>query len=615
MTTDSDKLPLLIFDGDCGFCRLWIDYWRALTGDRVRYAPFQQVASDFPDIPPEDFERSVQLILPDDEVLSAARAVFRTLAFAPGRGAWMWCYRHVPGFAFIAEAVYRWIAVRRSLAYHATRLLFGAPLGLPRYTLVRWAFLRLLGLIYLAAFASTTVQLPGLIGSRGILPVAGYLTAVLARFGTRAYRLAPTLFWLNSNDAFLTLVGVAGVVLSLLLVVGLAQRVVLAALYVLYLSLVAGGQVFMAFQWDALLLEVGFLAIFLAPPEWTARPSRQTPPSPVVVWLLRWLLFRLMFSSGMVKLLSGDVTWRTLTTLSFHYETQPLPTPLAWYAHLLPAWFQRVSVGMVFVIELAVPFLIFMPRRVRMLGALVLAFLQVLILLTGNYAFFNWLTLALCLLLLDDAALRRWLPERFASAFTGLSDAPEASNIRNRALNAFAIVMILLSSALFAGRLAGRRMPWPVEAVAGWVAPFRIINTYGLFAVMTTDRPEIIVEGSTDGQTWTAYYFRYKPGDLSRTPHWVAPHQPRLDWQMWFAALGGYTNNPWFVNFMQRLLEGSPEVLALLEYNPFPDSPPTYVRAVLYDYRFTDPATWRETGEWWQREALGMYFPAVSLDE
>lgn len=508
--------------------------------------------------------------------------------------------------------------------------------------LTRWAFLRGLGLVYFTAFVSLWVQLSGLIGSRGILPAADFLSAVHTQLGTQSYYYLPTLFWLNASDAFLHLVCGGGAVLSLLLVIGIAPGPILLLLWAFYLSLTVAGQDFLAFQWDNLLLETGFLAIFFA--SWQLMPkfAHESPPAPVWLWLLRWLLFKLMFSSGAVKLLSGDPTWRDLTALNFHYETQPLPAWTSWYAHQLPAWVQKSSVVGMFVIELIVPFLIFAPRRLRFIGCATLVTLQLFIILTGNFAFFNWLTIVLCLLLLDDAFLRRWLP-RPPTAQVSATLPPSTGEIEHRSNGwdgflawfypldpshprpillvrmqqvlslALAVLIFLLSSAHVA-RLAAP-LPRPVQQALTWIAPFRSINSYGLFAVMTTTRPEIIIEGSNDGESWQAYEFKWKPGDPLRRPTFVAPHQPRLDWQMWFAALSTYQNNPWLINLMLRLLEGSPEVLALLDHNPFPDTPPRYIRAMLYLYHFTDLTSAQPDGAWWQREQRLQYAPVLSLQE
>jgi hypothetical protein len=484
---------------------------------------------------------------------------------------------------------------RRPWADRLTGFGLKARPGLPTYGLVEWLFIKFLGLVYFIAFASLGTQIAGLVGSQGILPVGDYLRVVHQRLGAQGYRLVPTLFWLNSSDAALKLACVAGALLALVLMAGYARRPILIALFVLYLSLVHAGQVFLAYQWDNLLLEAGFLAIFLR-------------AAPVVVWLYRWLLFRLMLMSGAVKLLSGDPTWRNLTALNYHYETQPLPTPLAWVMHQLPAGFQEFSALMVFFVELVVPFLIFGPRRLRFFAALATVFLQTLIFLTGNYSFFNLLTVALCIFLLDDQALRRLLPARLVRAALSSAKERHVSGAGRWIAAVLAATILLVSGFQLIGFFGGP-LPRPAQRTLTWLAPFRSINTYGLFAVMTTRRPEIIIEGSNDRQTWLAYEFRYKPGEVKRSPPWVAPHQPRLDWQMWFAALGA--PDGWLANLMLRLQQGSPDVLALLGTNPFPDAPPRYLRALVYDYHFTDFVTLRAEGDWWRRQLMGIYSFAI----
>ncbi|MGA2185969.1 MAG: lipase maturation factor family protein [Bryobacteraceae bacterium] len=594
-------LPLVIFDGHCSFCQIWVDFLRALTGDRFGWAPSQEVSADFPQIPREQFGKSVQLVLPDGTVESGARAVFHVIGSAPNY-AWLpWCYRRVPGFAPATELAYRFIASRRDFGYRATRLLWGREIQPASFQLSEWIFLRLLALIYLIAFWSFAAQGVGLIGSHGILPLDRYLTAIHGAYGTSAWRIVPTLFWLNASDAAIQWLPIAGVVVALVALAGFAQRIALVVLFVLYLSVCAAGQEFLSFQWDYLLLEAGFLAIFLG-------------PSRVVVWLFRLLLFRLMFFSGAVKLSSGDAAWHNLTALAFHYHTQPLPTPLAWYLDQLPLWFQRASTTMVLVVELAVPFLILLPRRARMFGAACFIALQGTILLTGNYAFFNWLAIALCILLLDDQFLRRVRPSRLSTRVP-----PKPRRTIKVMLAALSVLILLLNIGQFSRLLFGDA-PGPLGDLLHTTEPLGIVNSYGLFAVMTTTRPEIVIQGSNDGTTWVDYSFRYKPGDLRRGLPLVAPHQPRLDWQMWFAALGGqYQNNDgqgndWFLNLMVRLLQGSPEVTRLFERTPFGRTPPRYVRALLYEYRFTSLAERRVAGDLWRRDLRGLYFPAISLD-
>jgi hypothetical protein len=443
-------------------------------------------------------------------------------------------------------------------------------------------FLKALGLVYLVAFISFGAQADGLVGSQGVLPLENYLRGMHQAMGARAFWYAPTVFWANSSDLVLGIAWIAGAALSIVLTLGFFRRTCLVVLLILYLSICTAGQDFWSFQWDILLLEAGFLAIFL-----DASPGRR--------WLFRWLLFRLMFMSGLVKLLSGDPAWRNLTALGYHYETQPLPTPIAWYMFQLPGWFQKASTAVVLFVELPVSLLIFAPARPRRIGACILIGLQVLILLTGNYTFFNLLALALCLFLFEDRPV-----------------APPETSI-HRGLTIAVMAFVVVTSGLqFLEMFSFPLPPLALDYLSG-ISPLRIVNTYGLFAVMTTTRPEIVIEGSRDGDTWLPYEFRYKPGDLRRAPPWVEPYQPRLDWQMWFAALGSPQQNAWFYNLASRLMQGSAPVLRLLANNPFPAGPPRHIRALVYDYQFTDFATRKSSGAWWRRELKATYLAPVSL--
>jgi hypothetical protein len=451
-------------------------------------------------------------------------------------------------------------------------------------------FLRLLGVVYLCAFGSLAVQIAGLAGPAGILPS-------------------------GLSDAALRAICIAGVAVSGTLIAGVLPLVMCALLWGGYwwVSNLCGE--FLWYQWDALLLETGLLAILIAPARLRDRMGAGDPPPRVALWLFWWLLFRLMLGSGAVKLASGDPTWRNLTALSFHYETQPIPNPLAYFAHYLPAAFNKASTAATLAIELIAPFMIPGPRRARLVAAGLFAALQFVIAFTGNFAFFNLLSAALCVFLIDDAAwsaaarrFRREMPRHGARV-------PAKRGVRHAFATAAAVVIVPVSLLAFTSSLGVLMPGWQIAApMAEVVAPLRSINTYGLFAVMTTMRPEIIVEGSTDGVTWTAYEFKYKPGDMTRRPPLVAPHQPRLDWQMWFAALARYEDNPWFRAFCMRLLEGSPSVLALLARNPFPDHPPRYVRGVLYQYRFASVDAHRRSGVWWTRERLGEFSPVLTRD-
>ncbi|MFQ5514029.1 MAG: lipase maturation factor family protein, partial [Myxococcota bacterium] len=384
--------------------------------------------------------------------------------------------------------------------------------------------------------------------------------------------------------------------------------------------------VFLRFQWDILLLETGFLALLFAP--WTCRPrlDREPPPSRIVRVLLGLLLFRLMFSSGIVKLLDDNpvgLEWHRLTALSYHFQTQCLPNPVAWLAHQLPAQFLKLSVLAMFCIEIGVPFLFFLPRRARILAFFLQALLQLLIIVTGNYGFFNWLTLALCIPLLDDAFVRRFLPRRLREIPPSDPQRAPLPRPQKWVIVPLALILLVLNAAWMADTLRSDRrerifghLPHSVRALVSATAPFQLVNPYGLFRSMTTRRPEIIIEGSDDGHTWQPYEFKYKPGPLDRPPPFVAPHQPRLDWQMWFAALGDLRSphNRWFLALAKRLLEGSPDVLDLLETNPFPDRPPRFLRAELFDYRFTTWAERLDEGHWWRRTHLRSYLPPVTLE-
>lgn len=474
----------------------------------------------------------------------------------------------------------------------------------------RWIFLRLLGFVYLIAFASLLGQVTGLIGPDGILPARLFLRAVHQQAGARAFFLVPTVFWLGAGRQALTSVCVIGAVGGALVMFDVAPAAFLLVDWALYLSLMSVGGDFLSFQWDALLVETGFLAVFLS--SFGVRPRRpEAEPAAIVVWLFRLLLFRLMFFSGWVKLASGDLSWRHLTALQFHYETQPLPYWTSWFMHQMPGWWQRLSTLVVFVVELVVPFFLWAPRKWRTAGCVTLAAFQVLIMATGNFCFFNVLTIALCVASVDDdvwpARVRRWFVREEADV------RPMARGWPRWVVRGLAALILPLSGLTLFAQTVRLGLPAPLAYLHAAVAPYGLVNNYGLFAVMTTTRPEIIVEGSNDGVTWRPYEFRYKPGDPTRRPQLVAPYQPRLDWQMWFAALSRYQDNPWFINFCVRLLQGSPDVLRLLKTNPFPASPPRYLRASLYQYHFSDWRTRRETGAWWVRERRELYLPPISL--
>jgi hypothetical protein len=483
--------------------------------------------------------------------------------------------------------------------------------------LVRRAFLAGVGLVYLIAFASLWVQVEGLIGGRGILPAAAYLGGIAGRFAAERYVLLPTvLWWVPPTDTALDVLCGAGVALSLLLMTGCAPVLSAVLCWVGYLSLFGVSRAFLGFQWDILLLEMGFLAIFYAPlGAWSPRSAAWSlPPPRPMTWLLRLLLFKVMFSSGVVKLSSGDPTWWNLTALSFHYETTCLPTWTGWYMYQLPLWAHRICVLPMFATELVVPFFVFGPRPLRLLAAAAFTGLMIFIGATGNYGFFNVQSVVLCLPLLDDDVL----PARWRAGLRRVlirEEAPRRPRDWPGWVTApLAVLLTLLTLIPLAGafRVA---FPWPepLATLYAWQEPFHLVNGYGLFARMTTERPEILLEGSDDGKTWRPYEFRWKPGDVERRPRFVEPHMPRLDWRMWFAALGSAPREGWFYPFCLRLLEGSKPVLDLLATDPFPDRPPKYVRAQLYDYRFTRLGDAEDPKAWWKRRLLRPYTPVLTL--
>lgn len=546
----------------------------------MRYRPYQDGLHEFTELSVAECYRSIQYVGPDGSRAAGADAAFRVLA-AAGHGAYARVYRRSAVLLRWSEGAYGTISRRRDYAYAVARALWGDERQPARYVRTSQIFIRLIGMIYVAAFTSLAVQILGLVGSAGILPVEHFLNAAAAADGAQAYFKLPSLLWLSADDAVLVNLCYAGAVAGIGIAGGLAQTPLLLFCYAAYLSVFSTGQAFMSFQWDLLLLEAGFLSIFLK------------SGGAAIPWLFRLLLFRFMFLSGCVKLLSGDPSWATLSALDFHYETQPLPTPLAWYAHLSLSWFDRLCVAGTFVVELAAPFLIFAPRRPRNVAALGFVVLELElelgIMLTGNYNYFNVLTVTLCLFLIDDAQLGA----PTMAAITGSA----AGGLRRLVLASFVLIMLYQNAFVLARPFLGPRMPSWAAAVIEPLRPLRMTNGYGLFAVMTTSRPEIEIQGSRNGTDWSPYAFKYGLGDLTAAPRWNIPHQPRLDWQMWFATLAGAERTPWFRNLLVRLLQNSPRVMDLLARNPFAEQAPTYVRAITYEYRFTTPVERRRSDE------------------
>ena len=497
----------------------------------------------------------------------------------------------------------------------------------PGHLWPRWIFLRALALIYFSAFYSLFFQMKGLIGPDGILPTTDYLQAVNASMHGQRFWFAPSLFWFGASNQALLVVCWAGVCASLLALFNIWPRVSLAACLILFLSFVSVAQDFSGYQSDGMLLEAGFIALFFAPPGFRPGFSSQHPPSRASLFLLQWEWFRIYFESGVAKIASGDTSWRTLRAMDDYYQNGPLPTWIGWYVQQLPHWFHASATVYTLITEILIVWMLFLPRRWRIVCFCIVTPFETSIILTANYTFLNYLVLLLGILLLDDWTFEWLLPNRVQSFLAGTQSAEsvtetDASKPRAKAewtkklRPVRRVVAGLCLGLVFYSTTA--QLIWmfapslPVsQAPVRWLDPFRIANRYGLFAVMTHERYEIEFQGSADGRTWIAYPFRYKPQAIDRAPGIYAPYQPRFEWNLWFASLGSWREFRFVVWTEERLLKNDPDVLALFAKNPFAEAPPKQVRAVIYQYWFTDIKTKRVTGNWWRRELLGDYAPGL----
>ena len=496
----------------------------------------------------------------------------------------------------------------------------------------RWLVLRALGAIYFSAFFSLLFQVQGLIGPRGILPAGEYLEEVHRQLGARGYWFAPTLVWFSSSALALHALCWIGVLASVLVFFNVWPRLSLAACWVVFLTFVAGLQDFSSYQSDAMLLEAGFIALFFAPPGIRPGLGAASPPARAATFLLQWEWFRIYFESGLVKIASGDPTWRNLHAMDEYYQNGPLPTWLGWYAQHLPERFHMATAAATLLIELFLVLLLFFPRRFRLALFFIVTPFEVSIISTANYCFLNYLVLWLGVLLLDDEFLTRLWPYARARRTAELAslDAARASHpgaplqeksgwpvrrIASLALPALCLTWVFYGTVVWLAPLVSEvlHLPLfrlPLEPVR-IIQPLQIANQYGLFARMTWARYEIEFQGSDDGAHWIPYPFRFKPQGLERAPLVYAPYHPRFEWNLWFAMLGTLSEAPWVTSVEVRLLEASPPVLALFAGNPFAARPPTYVRAVIYQYWFTDLETKRRTGLWWRRADLGTFGPTL----
>jgi Lipase maturation factor len=515
----------------------------------------------------------------------------------------------------------------------AVRWLLDSEHGASDRLIPRWLFLRALGLIYFSAFFSLVFQIRGLIGPEGILPATDYLHTVAQSLGHARFWYAPTVLWFSSGSQMLVALCWVGMASSLLLTLNAWPRGGLAACFVCFLSFVGAAGDFSGYQSDGMLLEAGFIALFFAPPGFRPGLGASSPPSRASLFLLQWEWFRIYFESGIAKIASGEPQWRQLTAMDEYYQNGPLPTWIGWYVQQLPHWFHASTVYATLALELGLVWMLFLPRRLRIVCFVIATLWQAGIILTANYTFLNYLVLALGFLLLDDRLPLPFLPRQWKKPLSARDIITQPSEVspsersltRNwrdlfrpqMAALKLSLTGVLLSWICYATAVELVWMVLPITLPTTPVTalePFRIANRYGLFAVMTRGRYEIEFQGSADGQNWEAYPFRYKPQDPSKPPGIYAPYQPRFDWNLWFASLGSWREYPIVLSTEIRLLANDQDVLALLAGNPFPHEPPHQVRAVLWQYWFTTMTEKRKTGLWWRRQFLGLYAPTLTRD-
>jgi lipase maturation factor 1 len=517
------------------------------------------------------------------------------------------------------------------------RWLFQPQFGMRGRLAPRWLFLRALALIYFSAFYSLLRQVRGLIGPDGILPAGQYLEAVRRALGPSRFWFAPTLYWISSSNAAIMTFCWIGLIASIIALINLWPRLSFFICFLCYLSFVAAAGDFSGYQSDGMLLEAGFLALFFCPAGLRPGLGTASPPSRASYLLLQWEWFRIYFESGIVKLLSGDPEWRHLTAMDEYYQNGPLPTWIGWYVQHLPHWFHVGSAGATLVMEIAIVWLLFLPRPARIICFFIVTPWEIGVILTANYTFLNYLVLSLGILLLDDRFLRRFLPTRLSPTHVEpepseqeetepslsivnssqsesqprIEKLPHLQAIR-LAVSAVALTLVAYVTTAALILMPFPDLPLPTSPIR-LLDPFRIANRYGLFAVMTRGRYEIEFQGSNDGQNWTPYPFRYKPQALNQPPGIYAPYQPRFDWNLWFASLGNWQEYNIVPRTEEQLLANSPDVLHLFSGNPFAAAPPKYVRAVLWQYWFTSMKEKHDTGNWWKRQLLGLYAPTITL--
>ena len=482
----------------------------------------------------------------------------------------------------------------------------------PTYWLTRFLILRLLGAIYAVAFLVAIHQIIPLIGTSGLLPVELYLNRVSESLGSvsSGFIRLPSLFWFNHSDSFLLSMAWVGFLLSCVVLAGFANAPLLAILWFLYMSFVHVGQEWYGYGWEIQLLETGFLAIFLCPLI-DMRPFPKRPPPMAVIGLFRWLIFRIMFGAGLIKI-RGDEVWRNGTALFYHFETQPIPGPLSRWFHFLPRIFLKTGVWYNHLAELVAPWFVFWPRIARHIAGLIIVFLQITLLLSGNLSFLNWLTILPAIACFDDGFLSGILPRNLVRR----ANSAIATEIPSRPMlitsRVLAVVVALLSIQPVINMLS------PRQIMNTSFDPIDLVNTYGAFGWVGRERLNVVFEGTVDNISdenayWKAYPYKGLPVDTGQQPPQIAPYQLRLDWQMWFASMSTPEEYPWTIHLIYKLLHNDPGALGLFARNPFPDKPPRFIRAVLYKYSFAQPGSPKHV--WWNRQRLGEpWLPAMSVD-
>jgi lipase maturation factor len=478
------------------------------------------------------------------------------------------------------------------------------------YWLTRFVILRLLGFVYAIAFLVAAQQLVPLIGEHGLTPANHFLATIQSQLGSRSGGMlrVPTLFWFGISDPALSMFAWVGFGLSLIVLAGYANAILLAALWAMYMSIVHIGQIWYGYGWETQLLETGFLSIFLCP-LLDGRPFPKRAPPLLVIWLFRWLGFRIMIGAGLIKL-RGDPCWRDLTCLYYHYETQPIPNPISRYLHFAPHWFHNVETVWNHFIELVVPWFSFGPRTARHIAGVLLITFQIFLIISGNLSFLNYVTIIPFLACFDDTFLRRMLPKSLGRKAEEAAQQAKPCRVQNAVAVALLILVAYLSIAPVLNLVSNR------QVMNSSFDPLDLVNTYGAFGSVGKERYEVVFEGTDDalitGETkWKEYEFSAKPGDPNRRPPFIAPYQPRIDWQIWFAAMASPAEYPWTVHFVWKLLHNDRDTLSLLANNPFPTSPPRYIRARLYRYHFAPIGH----SAWWKREPIGEWLPALSTDD